>query len=394
MEIAVRTLADDDRDHLPVFELLHRRGLASPTKEDFDLVRRAHTVARAVFLAEDEAGNACAVMALFDRSPDVLWGANFATGLAKETSVAAAFEIWSKTLEFACDNGYSVVTTKPRPSQSRVRDFFRLMGLLSITEDEMETPLPVCERLWARLGDRGRLPPRLETKEGGKVVRFYGRRTLIEVDRQVGKVICRGVEEPSEVAARASYIPVWPQQIRTGTDVSADLACCKNLSILAEIGRVIFANGHVAILPPWWTRVGTWGLELPAFDHWPSMAARTSDGIELMPINSQFNNIVHIQHRDRNSHVLAFNCSDGGSFLRLSFEASVQARLVSERLVFPEIDLTVMLGSTVDRVEQQQWNDHWRTHLYFSAKLVNCTVYSAQSQDQGMRTEHEMLKER
>jgi hypothetical protein len=240
-------------DSPALLNLLRCGGLLGESPAESDLIERAHRLARQIFVANDEAEGLVGMMALFERSPSSLWGADFVVDPLRGTAFVTAVEIWRAVLRFAVANGFDWISTKPKPGSSRTRDFYRLMGVPQSASNEMETPLPLCLRMWEDVGDAVPLVPTCHV--AGSVLAFRARRTLIEVDRDAGLAVCRDKATGQELARRHTVgLPSLVGSRTAPGDPSPTL--------------LRLAQG-VTLLPPLWSWVATHGLQLPVCDQWP-----------------------------------------------------------------------------------------------------------------------------
>jgi len=364
-----------DTDQAEVFNLLARRGIVSDTATHRDMVRRAHSLATTAFVAEDELRTVRALIVLFPRSPDVLWGADLAADTAENSMSPGVFAVWYRALEFARDNDYALITTQPKPGQRRLRDLFRIMGLLPVGEDEMETPLPLCERMWAAVGDNGLLPPRASSD--GHLAIFRGRKTYIEIDRQTGLARCLW-SQPSKsgsLAAKPVYYRPITRLHRSLPDRRMDdgvTRCCEEVLATLASGWIHISEEALSILPAWWTSIPTRGLDLPVGDHWPMLIRREARGIRVVPDGSAPVGHVVVVHLGEHRHRLEFSGSDNMKCARITLETDRAVHATGSIVELPTH--TLVFHPAPDAIQSRKWNGCWRTHVHFTSAEPSCIV--------------------
>jgi len=362
-----------ESDHPGLLRLLQQAGMVELTKVGEDLVRRAHSLADAIFIADDGSGRPLGMIALFQRSPQALWGTDFVTDSQRAETFFTALSLWRATLLYASDNGFSWIGTQPRTGDRRIRQFYRLMGLLDVGSHEMETPMPMCYRIWKDIGDVGLFPPRFEANDA--VIRFYGRSSVIEINRRAGVVTCHDRDCASRERSRNKAFAM----LRTSDELTRQ--CCSNVVIDRSMGNIRFLKGHLVILSPWWTPVPATRIQLPVRDKWPWESVSIPEGI-LRLVQAKRNGsegIVFLRHVHA-GHIVQFEGPVSAPYLRITIESTQPPKYSGRTLSLPQF--RVHLEEHPHFLEHHAWNSYWRTHIHFVSPVVHFRVYATSPEEQ------------
>jgi hypothetical protein len=239
----------------------------------------------------------------------------------------------------------------------------RLAGLVDVGPDEMETPIPLCIRLWAVVNDPGLLPR--EVDQQGSQLRYFGRKSVVEIDRTTGQAICHTVATPGVGSASEVTSP------RTGRIEGR--ACCDSVHV-SRTGSLSFLDGSVEIVSPWWTQVPTNGVRVPAQDRctW-DFESTTAIGVHLRQRIGP--GAIHICHGTQ-QHVLELQAPPPSTYVRLTLDSNECPRQSPIGLAFREAVL--QLPTCVSSIESYRWNFRWRTQVHFSVASPRVTLKQPQ----------------
>jgi hypothetical protein len=360
----LRSYLPDDADQ--AYELLAGRGLVDPAGSDRDLVSRAYTLADEVIVDAEPERGVRAIIALFARSPYTLWGADFA---ASADAPDAALAVWLAALNYATAGGWALITTRPRPSNQRARRLFESMGLYAVRGEEMETPLPICNRLWARCGDAGRIPPAFSVM--GARATFSGERIDIDVDHHRGVAVARTrAKRGRGSAGHAERYTVPPSNESGEVDV---VNCCAGAEVRPSYTRFEFPGLGFGILPPWWTSVAAHGLEVPARDHWPSQLADApaAVAVEEQPRAAESGR-YWLHHDDDCCHRLELYGPPNRPHARITLEHTEPFSETRDGLIGRQV--RVDFDPPPTSVEVRPWDRGHRTFVNISARRIECNI--------------------
>jgi hypothetical protein len=363
--VSVRIRAGDVRDVEPLRALLRRGGLLDESTAEADLSERAHRLARRIFVAEERAGDALGMMALFERSPSSLYGADFVVDPERADPFVTAVAIWRVVLDFAASHGFDWISTRPKRGSPRSQQFYRLMGVSDCGPQEMETPLPLCRRLWKDVGDDIPLMPTYDV--GRSAFTFSARATIIEVDRTTGTAVCRNKTMGNEL------------QRREGRRLSCVVNGDEPLTSAPSGPTSLRLAPGISLLPPLWSYIPTHGIRLPILDQWAwEVAALDAMTIELVQsVDTAPSQPTGRATARRRHQALQVTLRSNRPYLRLLFECDPGVSIVDSEL---RVDgVMVRCHPTPSSTDIFPWNDATRVAFHCGGAGVSVETQRTRS---------------
>ena len=353
LKFKVRGHKHSDIPH--ILELLQRAGMGTTAKSWGKLIQRAYSLASKIFVAEHEDGQILGASAFFQRSPQEFWGADLVCENPQGRKSEVALEILRAIITYASQNGVSWLSAQPRPSNPKAHGFFRKVGFVPVSPDEIKTPLPLCFRLWREIGDEEQLVPKIELINN--TMRIYSQKSIVELDFAAGQALVKDIQNEQRLFLCDNF----------GSHSKWEHCSTINVDIVS--GRFQIAEG-IELLAPWWTPYSTVELRLPIKDQWPySEVYKITKCQRFTQLDAQGEKgIVSVDYKNDRQHVVTYQSPLEKPCLRLTIDSEEPPHHSDNTLIFPHIVLKIPKSLKIE--EHYCWNVRYRTHIHFNSPLV------------------------